>query len=384
MPLLKQCEEKTLSGPIHLMKWNPRLDLMAIVLMSDEICLHRLAGWQKVWSLNLGPKSTLVNQAKSGKSKQPSDPKITCIEWRPDGKILAVAFNHNIMSRLDEVTNIPDDDSKVNTIALVEIESSEVIHVIQMDPEFKICCLNWISKCNYYFDGHKTGPPFKSSSHKDYFEMDAVDFLKPLNIPHKSSFVPKDYGPVPIRKLTEDSLSDLMKVKETDSLNILSVGTTDGRVMMYALGLMKIGTLKLETKNFKQIVSIGMSEDMTIMNVVHTTADNDPFHFRLSSFSMETLCENSTQFLAVAHVYARIMSLSRYLKETMSSILETWEDVLIEIDSKLGPYLKVTDAENSKKTEDGMDETEEANGSLLADEFMELLVFGEFPDGILN
>lgn len=363
------------------MKWNPRLDLVAVVLITDELCLHRLVGWQKVWSLNCFMTPVKANTTKTS---PPNDAKISCIEWRPDGRILCVAFTKCSSHDNDGDGSISNTDTSGSFVALIEIESSDVIHVIDMkctSPDVTITCLNWTSK-------HQNKSSM-DSSYTEYFYFDAKDFLPELKAPVKPSSI-SGYGStsgskyglptvLPMRKLSEDNLNDFMKVTDVDVMSILSVGTSDGQVALFGLGLMRMATILVANDNW--IMSVGMSDDLSLIQVVHL--DTDGLSIRQSSYSMAQLLSlNSKQWLAVCHIYSRIMTLCRYMRDTMTSILESWEDLMLELESKLSPLLKDMRSVGSGKTiskddqsyDSSQDDDEEK--SRLSDEFMELLVFG--------
>uniref|UniRef100_A0A8D3EES3 Anaphase-promoting complex subunit 4 n=1 Tax=Scophthalmus maximus TaxID=52904 RepID=A0A8D3EES3_SCOMX len=71
MPAFRQVGEKQLPNPILCMAWSPRRDLIALANTTGELLLHRLASFQRVWSL---PPSEYTGR------------EITALAWRPDGK----------------------------------------------------------------------------------------------------------------------------------------------------------------------------------------------------------------------------------------------------------------------------------------------------------
>lgn len=92
---IKQLEERNVASEISLMVWSDRMDLVALANIKGwvsfvntgfltqflgEVALHRLA-WTKAWSLS-APKDGL---------------KVKSIAWRPDGKIIAIAYSSGIV-----------------------------------------------------------------------------------------------------------------------------------------------------------------------------------------------------------------------------------------------------------------------------------------------
>jgi len=58
-------DERHISGEIHLMKWNPKMDLIVLSLTSGDIILHRLVSWQKVWHMT-SPKLKVSTNTNTG------------------------------------------------------------------------------------------------------------------------------------------------------------------------------------------------------------------------------------------------------------------------------------------------------------------------------
>ncbi|GFY40774.1 anaphase-promoting complex subunit 4 [Trichonephila inaurata madagascariensis] len=75
----RQLELRHVAAEVTLMEWNPMLDLLALATVTGEVLLHRLS-WQKVWSIA------------SGSTKDMLMP-VIAMAWRPDGKILAYAYD---------------------------------------------------------------------------------------------------------------------------------------------------------------------------------------------------------------------------------------------------------------------------------------------------
>lgn len=138
------------------------------------------------------------------------------LEWRPDGKVLAAAYRLNVFDPAKEApSSQPSDgiksegkkspggsDGKVrSSIALIESEKATVIHVIELGSI--VTCLSWrprvVRKCE---DDDETA--------QDYFMMDPLDFLETLRVSNKQGNF-KAYGNVPMSKLTDETIADLMK-----------------------------------------------------------------------------------------------------------------------------------------------------------------------------
>lgn len=342
------------SPPIYLMKWNPKLDLIALVYFNDEIALHRLVEYQKVWSLSLGIKV--------------SSPQVADIDWRPDGKVLAVAYNRNVTSTVTE-------GDQESSIVLIDIESAEVIHVIRPLTGLSITCLSWTCQSKSMFSGSVS----TNSSLTDYFpdpEEVRKILVRPLQPLQKSSSSgSKSFGSLgnsgtglssntgstgllPMRRLTEATLEDLMLVNNTKCLNILCFGSKDGKVLMYSLGLLKIAEFHVSDS---PVTSVHLSDTMSRMTVVHSKG--------VSTHSVNRLKNNCNQILAVSLIHAQVLTLSRYIKDSIVSLLEIWEEIMIDMETKLSFYFKASGDSNTRQYP-------------TANELIVLLVFGQPSKGL--
>lgn len=358
------------SQPISLMKWSPRMDLIALVLETDEITLHRLEGWQRVWSISLGVKASAAPQATpSNSSSSLKVPKkfVSGLEWRPDGKVLAVGYQRNILSTIHPTNEQPD-----SSVALIEVESSEVIYVVEL-PSFTVSSLSW----TFESPAGQTSPTNvpSTSSPKSQTEIKLNEFLGPIitdaaNLPiPQLKALPKanthQYGPIPLRKMTEENLPDMLKVESLKQLNVLAIGSTSGDVQLYALGLLKIAHIKGNSP----VIAVNLSDSLTHLCIV--TQEPGSNELKVSYYPLDNIHSNCPQYLAVALIYSRMLSLVRYTKECMLSILEIWEEIVIEIETKLSIYFKKSDSDPHPSAPS-------------ADEFFELLALGTASPSLEN
>ena len=344
MTAFRLYDEKPTS-PIHIMKWNPRIDLNAVALYNDEVWLHRLVDWQKVWSLSLIVRS---QSAPKPKCKKKLDPVISDIEWRPDGKVLAVSYTKDILNTGEHAGS-----SVHSCIALIEIETSEVVHVIEL-PDQILTCLCWSSRSKE--DGGGIPEEYSNAMLKDGL----IHPLKGLARINTRQSTPS----ISMRKLTDENLMDLMKVRSSSALNMLAVGTRSGDVFLYALGLLPVRHIRVSEQQHC-VHSIGLAGNLSGMNIVLET---DSGAFQIITFNLKDIERNHAKVLAVSMIYAEILSFIRYMKDAISLMLEIWEDINLEIETKLSMYFKKSNAWEAKTPS--------------SDEFMELLVFGNASESL--
>ena len=337
-----------ISGEIHLMKWNPKMDLIALALKTGDIIVHRLVSWQKVWHLA---------KPKLSGDKNNDNCFVKDIEWRPDGKILAVAYQTTVDSSDAEDCN--------SSLVLHDVETSKMIHKLTIDG--KINCIDWQQKkCDF-----KDGCDLQTDLFDNCFDLDTNSsaispFIKLLP---RANSVSKSYVRLGNRK-TDDNINDMMKVENQNTLNVLAVGTDNGFIELYAFGVYRIARVFIS--NDISIKFCALSSDLSMITALVEREDvANSSHYSLTSYNLNVLKERSHQILMVSQIYAQSISLLNHLNETMREIHESWEDVMVEIDSKLSNYVSLQRSQTKSNPD-----IKDSKIPLMADEFLELLVFG--------
>ena len=78
--------EKSFNESITLLKWSEKRDLLAMATESGEVLLHRFEKLERAWKF---------------KALEPfPNAKITSLCWRPDGRVICIAYAY-----IDESTN---------------------------------------------------------------------------------------------------------------------------------------------------------------------------------------------------------------------------------------------------------------------------------------
>ncbi|XP_065344701.1 anaphase-promoting complex subunit 4 isoform X2 [Cloeon dipterum] len=295
-------EERHVAIVVDLLVWSHRMDLLALSNVRGEVTLHRLT-WQKVWTL--APPSKGV--------------KVTAMAWRPDGKILAIAYSSG-------------------DFFLVDVENADVVHKLQTNGE--VSCLTW--------QENKT---FEINVAKKEMEENP-QLLPPLPTLSRS------FGPISKEENAEDS----KQINSQTKPNLLVCGTVDGEITMFALGLLSCGTINLSSHLDGQkchVLSVKM--DPSFKNLLAVVAVQNPdlsWVVQLMHFDLSKIEKHSEELLILAKQYGLILSQVGYLGQTMSSITEAWENILMEMDSSLANYASQVEP-----------------GAVSAD-FLELLMFG--------
>ncbi|GFG34068.1 hypothetical protein Cfor_11412 [Coptotermes formosanus] len=318
---MRQLEERHVATKVELMLWSNKMDLLALSNVRGEVALHRLT-WQKVWSLP--PPSEGVS--------------VKGMAWRPDGKVIAIAYSNS-------------------DILLIDVENKETLHTSHVDGE--ITCINWVQEKDPNDPKSNLLHKQRDTSNKYTVQDSTSNFLPSLPLLSRS------FGSV--SKGVEENLEDAKKIKEQTHLNILLVGVNTGKLYLSIFGLFPCGVVDMNSYVSGRAFSIldaDVSDDLNVLFLVMSCwkeADEVKEGKRdlfLVLLDTPVLAVHSAELHALALKHGHIVSLLGYLSHTMHSITEAWENILLEMDSKLASYAATV-----------------PGGSVSAD-FLDLLMFG--------
>jgi anaphase-promoting complex subunit 4 len=242
-------------------------------------------------------------------------------------------------------------------ILLIDVENKETLHTSHVDGE--ITCINWAQEKG----------PRDSKSNVLHKQKDAAN--KYTTQDSTSNFLPKlpllsrSFGSM--NKCIEENLEDAKKIKEQTHINILLVGVNTGKLYLSIFGLFPCGVVDMNNHIGGHLCSIldsDVSDDLTVLFLVLSLwkeGDKEKEGKReISLVLLDTpvLAAYSPELHALALKHGHIVSLLGYLSHTMHSITEAWENILLEMDSKLASYAATV-----------------PEGSVSAD-FLDLLMFG--------
>lgn len=303
-------DEKHVAVEVELMVWSPKFDLVALSNVQGEVVLHRLS-WQKVWSLP--PHSEEV--------------RVKAMSWRPDGKVLAVGYT----------------SGQVN---LCYIENAEILHTVQVGSE--VTCLSWV--CQMIPGGGTWScDPYAEDKTELYLPK-----LQPLT---------KSYGSVSKGNI-EENVEDKKKLKGQKELNILVIGSKSQQLQLYIYGVFpvaKISVGEVAGTEGVEMVSAILSDDLNSLAVVLQQHHDEDLEYVLHTFDTSLLASHDKELHLLALKYGQIATLIQYLQSTIQQMQEAWEDILLEMDSKLYNFA----------------EQKQASGAgTVSNDFLELLLFG--------
>ncbi|XP_060084772.1 anaphase-promoting complex subunit 4-like [Ylistrum balloti] len=311
--VFKQVDEKHVSVEVELMLWSPKFDLVALSNVQGEVVLHRLS-WQKVWLV----------------APPVEDVRVTALAWRPDGKVLAAGYTCG----------------KIN---LYDIENSEILTTLELPGE--VTCMSWITQS--LPEGSAWSPdPYDDDNAAVYLPK-----LQPLN---------KSYGTLTKGTSVEENVEDRKKLNDQKELNLLLAGCGAKELHMFAYGVYPIGDkviTPVQDAQLKQIHSAEISQDLHMVSMVIELAkgDTQEQEFSIMTFDTRLLSSRYQELRILALKCGQIATLMGYLQQTIQQMSEAWEDILMEMDSKLLKF-----AGEKRKT----------GTSTVSNDFLELLMFG--------
>ena len=292
----RQLEDKPCSAEILYQEWSPKMDLLALVTVEGEVWLQRLS-WKRVWS---------ISASEAGRA--------LTVSWRPDGKILAVAFSDG-------------------AIKLFDIENAECVHKTQI--ETAPTSLNWIEEQ-------------KNNMGDETLLKDMHIFVEKSNLYLPSlSHLPKSTGALFSKEASQEESDDPKKLKSLpEQLSVLVVGDSSGAVHLFLYGIFKCALVNTSDAFQKrqhceyQVISATVSHDLKVLSVVVKANDHrsDKQPVFLMLYDTGLLSSRCRELVVVAKKVGEVSCLMEYFYSTLQSMSDAWEDILLEMGTKLTEF----------------------------------------------
>ena len=290
----RQLEDKPCSAEILDQKWSPKMDLIALVTVEGEVWLQRLS-WKRVWSI-----STAEGRAVS-------------VAWRPDGKILAVAFS----------------DGKIK---LFDIENAECVYKTEI--ESTPMCLDWIEE-----EKEKVLSDGSSDKNLPFFVEKSELYLPSL------SHLPKSTGALFSKEGSQEDSDDPKKMKcLPEELSVLVIGDGKGKIHLFLYGIFLCATLNtvdvLQQHPESQVISVSVSRDLKVLSAIVKlpVLTSDKQVATLVLYDTGLLLARCHELAVVAKKMGEVTSLMDYFDNTLQAMSDAWEDILLEMDTKLTEF----------------------------------------------
>lgn len=304
MPSFRQVGEKQLPHEIIFMSWSPKRDLIALVNKAGEVLLHRLANIQRVW--------ILPPNENTGKE-------VTCLAWRPDGKILAFAL------------------ADTKKVVLCDVEKPESLHSFSV--ETPVSCMQWMKVTE------------ENSVLKSFYNTEDESSILP-----RLPALPKNYNAT-AKIFSEEKSDEIIKLLGDVRLNALVLGGVSGEIEIYAYGMYKIATI---TEVFGSCLGLCLSSDLKSLSVVTELTTNTTPEITYFQLDTSLLSEYLPEVTRMARKFTHISTLLQYLKLSLTCMCEAWEEILMQMDFRLTKFVQ-----------------EKNTTSSVQDEFMQLLLWGK-------
>ncbi|KXJ17098.1 Anaphase-promoting complex subunit 4 [Exaiptasia diaphana] len=281
----RELEDKPCSAEINLMKWSPKMDLIALITAEGEVLLHRLS-WKRVWNISTS----------EGKAVQ--------MAWRPDGKLLSVGYKDGAMK-------------------LFDVENGECVHTCNIGEI--PTCMDWVE--------HEKDSNLRKDIEKQPFNVDKAELLLP---PLPS--LPKSGETLFSKDSSEEVDKDPKKLASLpEELNILTIGDSKGQIHVYLYGIFLCSVVKTENTDISSVV---FSSDLKVMSAVvrqlHTNGDQQTI--LLEVYSSPLLNSRQYELSVIAKKIGTVATLMEYFQKTITLMSEAWEDILLEMDTKLTTF----------------------------------------------
>ncbi|XP_044536553.1 anaphase-promoting complex subunit 4 [Gracilinanus agilis] len=307
MPAFRQVGEKQLPQEIIFMAWSPKRDLIALANKVGEVLLHRLANFQRVWSL--------PPNENTGKE-------VTSLAWRPDGKILAFGL------------------ADTKKVILCDVEKPESLHSFSVNTP--ITYMHWMEVTE------------ESSVLTSFYNAeDESNLLLP-----KLPALPKNYSTT-AKIFSEEKSDEIMKLLGDVRLNALVLGGNSGFIEIYAYGMYKIATV---TGVSGSCLGLCLSGDLKSLSVITEMGDSNSIISEISYFQLDTslLSTYLPEVTRMARKFTHISTLLQYIRLSLTCMCEAWEEILMQMDSRLTKFVQEKNTTTS-----------------VQDEFMQLLLWGK-------
>lgn len=142
-------------------------------------------------------------------------------------------------------------------------------------------------------------------------------------------------------QVSDDTVKSYKEIPEPSQLSMLLIGYGNGNIYMSIFGRYPYGTILLaelvndECGEYK-ILDINLSPDFSVMQVLYL--DKVTKNVYMSVINTSVLSAYSEELFVVANKHCQIVQLLSHLDQTMISITEAWEHILLEMDSKMAHY----------------------------------------------
>lgn len=161
----------------------------------------------------------------------------------------------------------------------------------------------------------------------------------------------------------EEIIEDGKRLGDQSALNFLAVATDARTVHLYTFGVFPCLEHRFDLEEVSRFRSVALSDDLSLLTITAEAKGGTELHMAI--YKVPLLASRRCELRTLASKYGRLSSLLSYLAATVKSVAESWEDILLEIDSKLAAFA-------AEKRRLGV--------GAVGDDFLDLLMFGTMTD----
>ncbi|XP_050005556.1 anaphase-promoting complex subunit 4 isoform X3 [Alexandromys fortis] len=168
--------------------------------------------------------------------------------------------------------------------------------------------------------------------------------------------LPKNYSNTS-KIFSEENSDEIIKLLGDVRLNILVLGGSSGFIELYAYGMFKIARV---TGIAGTCLALCLSSDLKSLSVVTEVSSSG--EAEVSYFQLETnlLYSYLPEVTRMARKFTHISALLQYINLSLTCMCEAWEEILMQMDSRLTKFVQ-----------------EKTTTTSVQDEFMHLLLWGK-------
>ncbi|XP_069449892.1 anaphase-promoting complex subunit 4 isoform X2 [Ovis canadensis] len=168
--------------------------------------------------------------------------------------------------------------------------------------------------------------------------------------------LPKNYSNTS-KIFSEENSDEIIKLLGDVRLNILVLGGSSGFIELYAYGMFKIARV---TGIVGTCLALCLSSDLKSLSVVTEVSASGASE--VSYFQLETnlLYSFLPEVTRMARKFTHISALLQYINLSLTCMCEAWEEILMQMDSRLTKFVQEKNTTTS-----------------VQDEFMDLLLWGK-------
>lgn len=173
----------------------------------------------------------------------------------------------------------------------------------------------------------------------------------------------KSFTNSPPASTTNDNSPKCSILENQNELNLLAIGTSTGHVHLYVFGTLPLASINLNNHLGEAcyISQMHFSNNLDLMYVTVHSGQNGLKVVVIDSFLLKS---HGKELYAIASKHEHLKALIDHLFSTITTIKENWENILLEMDTKLSKYAAKV-----------------PQGGITAD-FLDLLMFGTYSSDI--